>query len=60
MDALVEIACACGCGRKFLQNKTWQKFAMPKCRDRWHARIRREALEAFSLEHPELGLRRRS
>lgn len=32
------IPCECGCGVRFVQRKSWQRFATAKCRADWNAK----------------------
>lgn len=29
-----KVKCACGCGARFIQNRSWQIYATPQCRTR--------------------------
>ena len=44
------------CGREYWQEKSWQRFCNPKCRDDWHNHQKKLAQVAVAEELRELRL----
>jgi uncharacterized Zn ribbon protein len=44
------------CGREYWQEKSWQRFCNPKCRDDWHNHQKKLAQIAVAEELRELRL----